>query len=167
MTAEFGPWTDHQIPEDRGDWHPLARRLFEYWQSISPPGALPGRQHLVPEDIAPLWSRLWMMDVFRDPLRYRFRLCGTSVVQSIGREVTWAWLDEVQPMSAQNPKSRERFRYVAETGRPTWRRGPSLWRRDPDHHTVESCVTPLATDGRTVDKLLGLAIVYDHRGKPL
>src|SRR5512135_2054733 len=127
---QFGGWTGYEIPQDRADWHPLVRRLYDYWQSIKPPGRLPGRQDLVPEDIAPLWSRAWMLDVFRAPLRYRYRLCGTETVRSLGREVTGEWLDEVHPALIANPQSRERFRFMAETGCPTWRRGPPLWTRD-------------------------------------
>src|SRR5687767_4446176 len=87
--SEFGVWTGYRIPEDRTDWHPLVRRLYEYWLSRAPDGPapggrLPGRQHIVAEDIAPLWSRAWMLDVFRDPLRYRYRLCGTDMVRSLG-----------------------------------------------------------------------------------
>lgn len=76
----FGVWTDHRIPEDRSGWHPLVRRFYEHWLAIAPPGQLPGRQHIKPEHMVPLLSRLWMMDVHRDPLRFRYRLCGTTLV---------------------------------------------------------------------------------------
>src|ERR1700687_4262555 len=102
-------------------------------KSLAAPGRLPGRQDLVPEDIAPLWSRAWMLDVFRDPLRYRYRLCGTEMVRSLGHEVTGEWLDEVHPALIATPQSRERFRFMAETGRAPWRRGVPLWTRDPKH----------------------------------
>src|SRR5579859_1220842 len=95
--AGYGAWTNHQIPEDRSAWHPMVRRFYEYWLSIAPPGRLPGRQHVRPEDIVPLLSRLWMVDVFRDPLRFRYRLVGTNVVNAIGCELTGRWLEEVQP----------------------------------------------------------------------
>src|SRR6266851_3902162 len=129
----FGVWTGYSIPEDRTDWHPLVLRLYDYWRSISPPGRLPGRHDVVAEDIAPLWSRAWMLDVFRHPLRYRYRLCGTEMVRSLGREVTGAWVDEVHPQLIANPQSRERLRFMAETGCSTWRRGVPLWTRDPKH----------------------------------
>src|SRR5216683_898009 len=148
--AEFGVWTGYLIPEDRADWHPMVRRLYDYWRAIAPDGQLPGRQHIVAEDIAPLWSRLWMLDVFRHPLRYRYRLCGTEMVRSLGREVTGAWVDEVHPELIANPQSRERLRFMAETGCATWRRGPPLWTRDPKHRVIEACFVPLAADGYTV-----------------
>ena len=163
----FGVWTGYDIPEDRGDWHPLVRRLYDYWRLLAPPGRLPGRQDLVPEDIAPLWSRAWMLDVFRDPLRYRYRLCGTEMVRSLGREVTGEWLDEVHPALIANPQSRERYRFMAETGCPTWRRGPPLWTRDAKPHMIETCIVPFASDGYTVDKMLAVSVLFDGAGRPI
>src|SRR6266581_5977246 len=95
--AEFGVWTGYRVPDDRTDWHPLVRQLYDYWLSTTPPDCLPGRQHIMAEEIAVLWSRSWMLDVYRHPLRYRYRLCGTEMVRSLGREVTGAWVDEIHP----------------------------------------------------------------------
>jgi hypothetical protein len=164
---DFGVWTGYDIPQDRTDWHPLACRLYDYWQSLAPPGRLPGRQDLVPEDIAPLWSRIWMLDVYRDPLRYRYRLCGTEMVRSYGREVTGQWLDEVHPALIANPQSRERFHFMAATGCATWRRGLPLWTCDPKHPLIETLIVPLAEDGRTVDKMLAVSVVFDTAGRPV
>jgi hypothetical protein len=170
--AEFGAWTGYRIPEDRTDWHPLALRLYDYWRSIAPDGPapggrLPGRQHVVAEDIAPLWSRVWLLDVFRNPLRYRYRLCGTDMVRSLGREVTGAWIDEIHPQLIANPQTRERFRVMAETGCATWRRGPTLSTRDPKHRMIETCMVPLAREGRIVDKMLAVSVLYDGAGRPI
>ena len=164
---EFGVWTVYDIPEDRTGWHPLVCRLYDYWRSLAPSGRLPGRQDLVPEDIALLWSRAWMLDVFRDPLRYRYRLCGTEMVRSLGCEVTGKWLDEVHPALIANPQSRERFHFMAETGRATWRRGLPLWTRDPKHQLIETLIVPLADDGLTVDKMLAVSVLFDSVGRPI
>ena len=165
--AEFGVWTGYRIPEDRSGWHALVRRFYEYCQAVAPQGCLPGREHIVAEEIVQLWSRVWMLDVCRAPLRYRYRLCGTEMVRSLGHEVTGAWLDEVHPQLLANPEPRERFRFMAETGVPTWRRGPPLWTRDPDHRSIETCIVPLADDGRTVNKMLAVSVLFDCDGKPI
>jgi hypothetical protein len=165
--GEFGVWTGYQIPDDRSGWHPLVVRFYDHWRALAPPGRLPSRQDLIPEDIVPFWSRTWILDVFRDPLRYRYRLCGSDMVRSYGYEVTGRWLDEVHPALIENPETRERFRFMAETGRPTWRRGLPLWTCDPKHTAIETLIMPLAADGRTVDKLLAVSVVYDSSGKPL
>jgi PAS domain len=161
---DFGPWTDYRVPDDRGAWHPLVDRLYEYWLAVKPPGRLPGRQHIVPEEIAPLWSRLWLLDVVHRPLRYRYRFCGSELVRALGGEVTGRWLDEVHPQLIADPEPRERFRFMATAGCPTWRRGPPHWVRNPDPRTVESCVVPLAGDGVTVDKMIGITVAFDLTG---
>ena len=164
-TADYGEWTDHRIPDDRSAWHPLIRQFYEYWLAIAPPGALPGRQHVVPEEMAPWLSRLWMLDVYRNPLRFRCRVAGSEMVRSLGVEVTGRWLDEVHPASATHPSSRDRFRIVADLGRPTWRRGAPRWTRQPDFCFVESLMAPLAADGRTIDKIIAVSITFNARGR--
>jgi hypothetical protein len=165
--ADFGDWTNYHIPEDRSGWHPMVRSFYEYWLSVAPPGGLSGRQHIHPEDIAPLLPRLWMLDVHRNPLRFRYRLVGTHIVQSVGREITGEWLDEVQPATVNIPVLRDRYRFVAETGCPTWRRGPIYWDRDLTQRTTENCLVPLAADGVTADKIFGVSVVFDADGREL
>lgn len=167
MTNEFGIWTDHRVPEDRSAWHPRVRRFYEYWQSIAPPGRLPGRQHIAPEDIVPLLPLVWLLEVHRDPLRFRYRLVGTAVGKSLGRELTGRWMDEAQPESVTVPELRDRYRYVSETGRPTWRRGRTLWLRDPIHRRVENCFVPLAADGKTVDMIFAYGVIFDDLGREI
>jgi hypothetical protein len=165
VEGDYGEWTHHRIPDDRSAWHPLTRRFYDYWLSIAPPGGLPGRQHVRPEQMTPWLSRMWLLDVFRDPLRFRCRLVGSDMVRSIGQEVTGRWLDEVHPRSASDPRSRDRFRLVAERGRPTWRRGTPQWARQPEFKQVESLILPLAADGRTVDKIIALSITFDLKDR--
>jgi hypothetical protein len=165
--GEYGLWTGYRIAQDRGDWHPMVSRFYEYCLSAAPAGRLPGRQHIHPEEMPGFLSRLWMLDICRDPLRYRYRLCGTELVRSLGREVTGMWLDEAHPQVLENPASRDRFRFMLETGRPTWKKGPALWTRNTDHRAVETCIVPLATDGEIVDKMLGFVMLYDSRGRPI
>jgi len=165
--GEFGTWTGYRIPEDRSGWHPLVRRLYDYWLSIALPDRLPGRRNLMPEDIATLWSHTWMVDVSREPLRYRYRVCGTEVVRSLGREVTGRWLDEVHPEATANPQADDRLRFTAMTGCPTWRRGQPLWNPHGLQQSVETRIVPLADDGRRVDKLIGVAVAYDAAGRPI
>src|SRR5579863_8972245 len=143
--ADYGDWTGYHIPGDRSGWHPLVRRFYEYWLSIAPVGRLPGRQHMAPEHLVPLLSRLWMLDVHHRPLRFRYRLYGTALANSLSRDVTGRWMDEAAPELVGDPQVRDRLRFMTEVGRATWRRGPTQRDgRDPLHRTVENCVAPLA-----------------------
>jgi hypothetical protein len=165
--SDFGIWTGHHVPDDRSSWHPAVRRFYEYWRDVAPPGRLPGRQHIAPEDIVPLLPRLWILDVFYAPLRFRYRLVGTSITRSVQREMTGQWLHEAQPEATNNPKARDRYRFIIETGQATWRRGPTMWHRDPNHRVVENCLAPLATDGETVDKIIAVSVLFDANGREL
>jgi len=165
--ADYGIWTDYRIPDDRSSWHPLVRQFYEYWASIAPPDRLPGRQHIAPEDIVPLLSRLWMLDVFRDPLRFRYRLVGTDITRSVRRELTGLWLHEAQPHLFENENLRDRYRFMFATGQATWRRGPTIWDRDPSHRLVENCLAPLATDGVTIDKIIAVSVQFDASGREI
>src|SRR3546814_6108920 len=71
------------LPEDAA---PKIKALYDYWQSIRPNDlALPGRRHFDPLDIPELLPNIQMLDVKRDPLRFRFRLIGTEIVRFTGR----------------------------------------------------------------------------------
>jgi hypothetical protein len=71
----------------------------------------------------------------------------------------------VHPALIANPQSRERFRFMAETGCATYRRGLPLWTRDPKHQLIETLIVPLARDGRTVDMMLAVSVVFDSSGR--
>jgi len=162
--ADYGIWNDYRVPEDRTAWHPAVRHVYEHWLDLAP-GRLPGRQHIVPEKFASLLPRILLIEVHRDPLRFRYRLIGTEVAWSRGRDPTGQWLDVLhgrnfEPYSA-------RYRYIAETGCATWRRGQSMWDRDPKHLIVENCLMPLAEDGSTVDMILGVSVVFNSAGQEL
>jgi hypothetical protein len=151
---DYGPWADYRLPADRSNWHPYCRRFYDYCRDITPPGRLPGRQHVPPADIVPLLPRVWMLDVVRPALRFRYRLVGTSKVLTLGREVTGRWLDEVHPEYRADPLLTQRYRFMAETSRPTWRRGPIRFppRRRPDQRWLIWVVLSPSAVGEEIEK---------------
>lgn len=145
------------LPKDAA---PKIKALYAYWQSIHPAGGgLPGRQHFDPIDIPELLPHLWMLDVFRDPWRFRFRLVGTEIVRFAGRDVTGQWLDEV----VEGYQDSEAFRahcQIVESGRPGYRRGGVKFNPSRRDLKAERLYLPLAQDGRTVDILLVMTIYH-------
>ena len=93
-------------------------RLLRLLASNLAAGRLPGRQHVSPFDIVPLLPRVWLLDVVRDPLRFRYRLVRTGEVRTLGREVTGQWIDEAHPEFLTNASLQARYRYMAECGQP-------------------------------------------------
>ena len=160
-------WQECSPATDRSTWNPLIARFFDYWLSIAPAGRLPGRQHFDPLDIVELMPRVWLLDVVRTPAgpRFRYRLVGTREVQTLEREVTGRWLDEAHPHLKETPSGFARFNHIAETGKPTYRKGRVLFIHHKDDRIVENCILPMARDGALVDMIAGCSVLYRSTGK--
>ncbi len=160
-------WQDCGRATDRSAWNPLVARFFDYWLSIAPAGRLPGRQHFDPLDIVALMPRVWILDVVREASgpRFCYRLVGTREVQTLEREVTGCWLDEVHPHLKETPGGFARFHHITETGNPTYRKGRVLFIHRKDDRVVENCIVPMARDGATVDMIAGCSVLYRSTGK--
>ena len=76
--GDYSVWTGYHIPGDRAGWHPLVCEFYDYWVAAAPAGQLPGRQHIHPEEIPGFLSRMFMLDVSRDPLRFRYASAAPS-----------------------------------------------------------------------------------------
>lgn len=145
-------------------WHPKLRRFLNHWRAIHPPKGLPSRRDFDPMRIYDLLPNVWLLDVWPGPFRLRYRLIGTRIVATIGRDATGAWLDEAHPHIARNARALERYRAVVDRHTPSWRRGPPrLWRHD-DYGEVENLIVPLASDGRTVDILAVMTLLHGVDG---
>jgi hypothetical protein len=134
------------------------QRLHGYWRSIRPPAALlPGRKHFDPLDVPSLLPWLWLLDVQRSPLRFRYRLVGTVHVDVEGRNRTGQWLDEAHPSF---PDSNAHEQYVAAVTRHeiAFYRGPPTYVVRKDYLSLERLVLPLAANGSDVDMLLAITV---------
>lgn len=71
------------------------QRLHEYWRSkIAAQGSVPLRRDIDPIELPDLLPCLMLLDVERDPLRFRYRLVGTRVVDFSYHDFTGTYLDE-------------------------------------------------------------------------
>jgi hypothetical protein len=138
------------------------RQLHAYWEGIHPAGGgLPGRQHVDPIAIPGLLPFVWLADVHRAPLRFRYRLLGTEHAQVFGRDYTGHWLDETH---ANFDASAGYHQYVAavEHGRVGYRRGHTLIMLPKNYRSIERLLLPLARDGKAVDMLMAISL-YQRR----
>jgi hypothetical protein len=139
-------------------WHFTIRALYDYWISIHPPAGLPGRQHVDPTAIPGLLSHLFMVDVCRHPLRFKYRLIGTGFVRLIGRDLTGHYLDEAHPDF--HGLILRQYTEAAEQRRAAYRKGPIKYvRPDKQYLGMERLIVPLARNGVDVDMILG-GVVY-------
>ncbi len=165
-----GNWQVCSAETDRSAWHPYVARFFEYWLAIRPAAdLLSGRQHFDPVAIGPVMPRVWMLDVVREggAIRLRYRLVGTKEVDTLQREVTGLWFDDVHPRFKENPAHLERFVYMATNGVPTYRKGRINFAHKREHEHVENCVVPMARDGTHVDILAACSVLYRADGREI
>jgi hypothetical protein len=136
-------------------------QLYEHWLGLRPgPGVLPGRQHLDPVSLpVSLLPFLWLADVERTPLRFRYRLLGTEHVRVLGRDYTGHWIDEAHPNFV-GSAAYGQFVAAAERGEVGYRCGNTLIILPKDYRSMERLILPLARDGREVDMLLAISVYH-------
>jgi hypothetical protein len=168
MATFLTPPTPYEIctPDtDRSCWNPKIAQFYDYWLSIKPRDGLPGRQNFDPLDIPLLMPRVWMLDVLRDPLRYRYRLAGTKEVETLQREVTGMMFGDVHPHLSEDSPAFQRFSETTLSSIVSYRKGTVVAVHDKKHQIVENCIAPLARDGKTVDILVACSVLYTLDGR--
>jgi hypothetical protein len=152
--AESAPW-DARVS---ADCNPRIATLLRYWQMKRPqPNLLPGRQHIWPSEIIGLLRNVWLCDVQRRPLRFRYRLIGSTISYLMEHDCTGAWLDEVHQGFMLSPAYAD-FMEAVEAGTPAYYKGAPLFHVEKDYIWMERLLLPLARDGRDVDMLLGITL---------
>lgn len=145
------------FPDAAAAADPRFREIFDYWQRKAPPGRLPGRQHIDPMEIRHLLPSIVLFDVLPQGthFRFRWRLIGTAVVQAVGTDYTGRFIDEVI-LTADRYEALSAVLSEAVRGRQ-----PQFWRtsinssKERDFISIDRLALPLASDGESVDMLLG------------
>ena len=75
--------------------HPILARLLSYWIERRQGRQFPARRDIDPLDFPYALGNISLIDVFHNPLRFRYRLVGTRITEQIGVEMTGRWLDDV------------------------------------------------------------------------
>jgi hypothetical protein len=128
------------------------RQLYAYWKSKAASGRLPSRADISPADVPQLLPYIFLIDVERDPQRFRFRLIGTQICQWAGRDVTGLYTDD--PFYGDHgARLSQQYAEVAARGLPFYTEQQAA-RPERDYVFYDRIVLPLAQDGRTVDMLL-------------
>lgn len=70
------------------------RQFLQLWFDAGGSGSPPDKGFLDPLRLRFLLGSLSLLEVQPDPLRFRYRLIGTDIVQRLGYELTGKWLDE-------------------------------------------------------------------------
>jgi hypothetical protein len=144
--------------------HDEQRRLYDYWQSKASPSKLPARKDIDPLDIPGMLPRIALIDVLREAegVTFRYRLAGTEIVERAGRDPTGKRFDELYCgdylTNALNTYAR-----IVEAPAPHLSERTFPLVEGKEFLRYDRLILPLAADGRTVDMLILLIAVIEHR----
>ncbi len=132
--------------------------LIGYWAGKRQGRRFPARADFDPLELKALLGHLLMVDVVRGPedqLRFRYRLFGSEFVFYHGADMTGRWLEDIA-----NPGFRDElleiYRSVVTQGEPRTLSYDYL--RDDRRHRFQAVLLPLASDGNTVNIVLGCGV---------
>jgi hypothetical protein len=128
------------------------RQLYAYWRSKAVGGRLPSRADIDPAEIPHLLPHVFLVDVERDPLRFRFRLIGTQICAWAGRDATGMYVDDAV-YGPRGPEVAGQYGEVVARGLAFYIEQPAS-RPERDYAFYDRIMLPLAEDGRTVNMLL-------------
>jgi len=133
--------------------------LHRYWQSKRRDGSPPLRAAIDPIEIPRLLPYLVIADIEASPMRVRYRLVGTQVVEDNGSDFTNRYLEDCH--FAVEPLLHECYRRLVETRAPVfayyeWHKEAWLGAKGAVGAN-ETGFFPLSSDGTTVDLAICLA----------
>jgi hypothetical protein len=130
---------------------PRLQKLYAYWSAARGDRRLPARRDIDPVDLSYALGHIMLVDVLRDPLRFRVRLHGTEMAMRADYDLTGKLLDEL-PLSDFRDYVIERCRQLVESGQPLRvQQERSIGGR---LHGYEAVWLPLSEDGTTVNMLM-------------
>ena len=131
---------------------PEHEQLYDYWVERAGERPMPSRGDLHPGHIPKLLPLVSLIDVERAPARYRFRLVGTRLFDIYGRDLTGAYVDEVDWGQKQDYWAAA-YRRVVEGRRPA-QGVVKKPHRNKDHMVQFWLRLPLSEDGERVTMIL-------------
>src|SRR5579864_8138687 len=74
---------------------PNLRQLYAYWEGLRRSREFPARRDIDPLDFRYALGHVMLLDVFYQPLRFRFRLHGTALALRAGYDMTGKMADDL------------------------------------------------------------------------
>ena len=146
--------------------HPKIAELIRHVHGLAPAhGMLPGRQHFDPIRVPKLLPHLWLVDVVQDDARrYRVRLVGGGLIDAGTPLRQGKFLSDITA-DPETGAFHELFDRILAAKHIDWRRGPSVVPHMKYVSGLERVLVPLATDGQTVDMLMGMTLFFWQDGR--
>lgn len=128
------------------------RDLYRYWNALRGIEAMPFRDEVIPAAIANLLPFVTLLQVQRQPLRFRYSFVGAGIRATYSCELTGHFSDE-PGMSVCPNGGHAMLCTVAKTGAPAHHGGE--FEHEDGYFVHQECLAlPLTRDGVEVDMIL-------------
>jgi hypothetical protein len=157
---EIGVRLDPTLAFDR----PELRDLLGIWDARRQGRRMPARAELDPIDLKAHLGHLFLVDVERDPIRFRYRLVGTKITNIVHRDVTGQYFEDIYSgrllasmieVQSWVVKERAPLRIFSRTGHPR-----------NMVYVYDGLLLPLSEDGEAVKMVLGELLFRPERTSP-
>ena len=144
---------------------PELKALLEIWEARRRGRLLPSRADFDPLDLKPHLGHLLLTDVERAPLRFRYRLLGTTITEILRRDATGRYFEEIYAgrllrelfdAFSRVVETRAPLRIFSTTGHPR-----------NDIYVYDCVLLPLSADGESVNMVLGeMRFTFERLARP-
>ena len=131
---------------------PRLADLKAYWDAKRGARRMPAPGEIDPVEMAAHLGHICLIDVLQAPLRFRWRLMGSSVVDAVGQDATGQFFDEAEYTEVFQGLAAS-CRWVVRERAPLRTVGTVPY-ADIGRMGCESVALPLADDGETVAQIL-------------
>lgn len=131
--------------------HPGLAQLLAYWLDKRGDRSMPSRADIEPAELKALLPHIFLVDVEYAPIRLRYRLVGSELVNVLGRDIKGKYLDEMPLLF--RTFAAGAYEEVLVTRRPCYKEvsGLATYLRV----AYKRLLLPLSTDGETINIVLG------------
>lgn len=135
---------------------PKINQIVAYWHARCRGGRLPARADINPCELKPLLPNMFLIGCpSRDDADWVYRLIGTEIVEREGFDKTGKPVRDYYTGAAW-PALRAEYLKCIEERRPVYLTDTAYHRLMRDSFDFERIFLPLASDGRTVDMIVGV-----------
>ena len=145
-------------------------RLLAIWRAARPkseqgaPDRLPSRDAIDPVQLGPeILPYMVLVDVTDGATRFRFRLVGSGLIEHAGLDLTGSYIDDLNPNKEYAEYINSLYRMARDTRLPNY--SETRYRAASGRvGLTRRILCPLAGDGLTIDKFVGLQVFETDRG---
>ncbi|HLJ20339.1 MAG TPA: PAS domain-containing protein [Stellaceae bacterium] len=148
-TNEAGARADPTLTLDE----PALKALLAVWEARRKGRRMPARADFDPLDLKAHLGHLFLVDVEREPRRYRVRLVGTRITTVVQRDVTGMYLDAIYAGTLLESLA-QALSWVVDERAPLRVYSRAGHPQNPVYF-YEGLLLPLSADGESVNMVLG------------